>query len=167
MRRAARWRPWQFSLRSLLLITALAGIAAGLVAWRARSVEAERRLAEKVNGLGGSVEFEAWGPAWLGRVGGGGTFFTEIVGVELPGHRLDDVLVDLGSAASLKKIVLTYEKPIKIHYRTERETVEKLEYYIDGWFLEQTAENAKRRRQIAEQLPGVEVQVKHVQQPIR
>src|SRR5690349_2116780 len=53
-RRAVLWRPWQFSLRSLLALTAVVALPLG---WRVKQVEAQRHAAAVLRQLGGKAEF--------------------------------------------------------------------------------------------------------------
>src|SRR5205085_12240314 len=58
---ATRLRPWQFSLRFLLGVTALVAVGAAFFGWRARQLEPQRRAVARIVELGGSVEMERRG----------------------------------------------------------------------------------------------------------
>ncbi len=105
MRRATKWRPWQFSLRFLLLLTTVIAVGAAFFGWRARQLEPQRRAVARIVELGGSVELERRG--WIEAVMHGGDF-DKVVGVAMPGHLADQMLPDLREWPSLKRVSLTY-----------------------------------------------------------
>src|SRR5262245_36854278 len=86
--RTTRWRPWQFSLRFLLLVTTVIAVGAALFGWRTARFEPQRRAAARIVELGGSVEIEQRG--WLGAIWRG-LDTEEVVGVTLPGHCADSI----------------------------------------------------------------------------
>jgi hypothetical protein len=82
-----RW--FQFSLRSLLIFTLLCAVGSAWVAQRMERKRQEREAVDAIRGIGGTVEYdytgaEPPGPAWLRRLLGD-NFFSEVIGVQLPG----------------------------------------------------------------------------------
>ena len=79
--RASKWRPWRFSLRSLLLLTAVIAVGAAFFGWRERQLP-QRRAVARIVELGGSVEIERRG--WFEAITRG-CDTEEVVSVTLPG----------------------------------------------------------------------------------
>ena len=100
-------RPWQFSLRSLLAVTALVAAGAALFGWRERQLEPQRRAVARIVELGGSVEMERRG--WI-EAAFQGRDTKEVVSITLPGHLSDDALATFGQFASLKQVTLAYSE---------------------------------------------------------
>ena len=79
----------QFRLRTLMMLTLLCAIGSAWVAQRMERSRQEREAVDAIRGIGGTVEYdytgaEPPGPAWLRRVLGD-NFFSEVIGVQLPG----------------------------------------------------------------------------------
>jgi hypothetical protein len=79
-----RWA--QFSLKSLLIVTAAIGIGLGFLSYRH---EAQQRDIRAIRAAGGDASVEARGPAWI-RSLIGDKFFERVVGVELHGSGVTD-----------------------------------------------------------------------------
>ena len=105
MKRRVKWRPWQFSLRFLLGVTALVAVGAAFFGWRARQLEPQRRAVARIVELGGSVEME--GRGWIDAIAHG-CEFDEVVRVTLPGHLGNEVLPDLKALPALRHVTLEY-----------------------------------------------------------
>lgn len=103
-RRATRWRPWRFSLRFLLLLTAVIAVGAAFFGWRERQLP-QRRAVARIVELGGSVEIERRG--WFEAITRG-CDTEEVVSVTLPGHLADEV--QLESLPALRHVTLAYTK---------------------------------------------------------
>src|SRR6185312_3391219 len=58
--RTTRWRPWRFSLRFLLLLTA---VVAAFFGWREWQLRPQRRAVARIIKRGGAVEWERRG--WI------------------------------------------------------------------------------------------------------
>ncbi len=99
------WRPWRFSLRFLLLLTAVIAAGAAFVGWRDRQLEPQRRAVARIEGLGGSVQIARLG--WSEAIARG-CAFEEVVSVDLPGQRADDALPALKDLRSLREVTLRY-----------------------------------------------------------
>jgi Leucine Rich repeat len=108
-KRKRRW--FQFSLRSLLIVTMICAIGSAWVARKMERKRLERAAIEAILKLGGNVEYdyqlvkpfppsfsrtaEPYGPAWMRRLLGE-NFFSEVNGVFLYGANVtDDELVNL------------------------------------------------------------------------
>jgi hypothetical protein len=79
-----RWA--QFSLKSLLILTAVIGIGLGILSYRHA---VQQRDIAMIREMGGDASVEASGPGWL-RWLIGDKFFEHVVGAELQGSRITD-----------------------------------------------------------------------------
>src|SRR5205807_9842947 len=95
----AKLRPWQFSLRFLLGVTALVAVGAAFFGWRARQLEPQRRAVARIVELGGAVELERRG--WIEAITH--SWETEAaVAVNLRGKVVDQALWGLKALAKLR-----------------------------------------------------------------
>ena len=156
MSRTTKWRPWQFSLRSLLLVTTLIAVGAGFFGWRAR-LEPQRRAAARIVELGGSVEIEQRG--WLDAIWRGRDT-QEVVSVTLPGHCADSV--QLESFPALRHVTMSYTKQPEggIAFSITGGYTIWYDFVVDGQSIEPPTERSRLDR-LKERLPEVKIDVTH------
>jgi hypothetical protein len=154
------------SVESDWTFTDLAGEASS--AWRAFASRAQRlvaqfRAVEKINQLGGTVEFAPWGPAWLSPLTSRVPFLGDVVGARLPGHRADKAVLSLGQCPSLKRVTLTYSV---VGGAAGSFSITFYRYFeIDGKIVNPPSEKDRCRRFI-DKLPGVTVQITANGEPV-
>jgi hypothetical protein len=102
-----KWRPWRFSLRFLLLLTAVIAAGAAFFGWRERQLGPQRRAVARIVDLGGSIEVERHG--WFEAIRRG-CDTEEVVSVTLPGHVADDAIGALEAFSSLKHVTMAYSR---------------------------------------------------------
>ena len=152
MTRATKLRPWQFSLRFLLAVTALVAVGAAFFGWRERQLAPQRRAVARIVELGGSVEIERRG--WPEAVWRGDT--EEVVAVTLPGHLVDQGLRDLKELPALRRITMAYSRA-----REERPAASlwTLKYEPPNRQLGATSIEVARLIRVTRQIPFAEVTV--------
>jgi hypothetical protein len=156
VKQQAKLRPWQFSLRFLLAVTALVAVGAAFFGWRERRLEPQRRAVARIVELGGSVEMERRG--WIEAIWHCRDT-EEVVNVTLPGHLMDKALPKLQVLPSLRHVTMAYSiADVVVDHRKLRAP----EYYflIDGNCVDPVIERPRLDRlQMA--IPDVEIAVSH------
>jgi hypothetical protein len=158
MKQRTKLRPWQFSLRFLLAVTALVAVGAAFFGWRERQLAPQRRAVARIVEFGGSVEMERRG--WIEAVRRG-CDTEEVVSVTFPGHLADDLVPELKSLRRLRQITLAYSKQGN---GVAMSIVGGITYWytfvVDGQTIDPSAERPRFDR-LSQRFPGVNVAVSH------
>jgi hypothetical protein len=161
--RATKRRPWQFSLRSLLLLTTVVAAGAAFFGWRARQLEPQRRAVARIVDLGGSVEIGRRG--WIEALWHGHDT-EEVVHVTLPGHLSAETIPELKTLRSLMRVTMAYSLAGFVGYDQHGGVIITRKAFVtaDG-FISPSDERARFDR-LKEALPSVMVDVIHDGVPV-